>query len=130
MGPQNVSGGALKNFMFAMASDGRMIAIDTAGNLQPVFTGGATEIATGFNNKPTFTGLAVRGEERKVPFVPAEEALGNRPKPKVDRITPEMSMEEYDERKKMLSSTQVSEIEEEPIALPKVERMTSRGKVK
>ncbi|MEJ7591421.1 MAG: pre-peptidase C-terminal domain-containing protein [Planctomycetaceae bacterium] len=55
LGPQNVNNGALKNTLFAMASDGRLFAINTAGTPQAVFTGGASVIATGMTNP---TGLA------------------------------------------------------------------------
>ncbi len=130
----NITGG--KSMTLLEVSEATQIIHDAAGDDANIIFGAViddsmheeimvTVIATGFNNKPTYTGLAF-GEEKKVPFVPAEEALGNRAKPRVERMTAPMSMEEYDERKKMLSSTQVTEVEE-PISLPKVERMTSRG---
>lgn len=130
----NITGG--KSMTLLEVSEATQIIHDAAGDDANIIFGAViddsmheeimvTVIATGFNNKPTYTGLAF-DQEKKVPFVPAEEALGNRAKPRVERMTAPMSMEEYDERKKMLSATQVSEVEE-PISLPKVERMTSRG---
>lgn len=130
----NITGG--KSMTLLEVSEATQIIHDAAGDDANIIFGAViddsmheeimvTVIATGFNNKPTYTGLAF-GEEKKVPFVPAEEALGNRAKPRVERMTAPLSMEEYDERKKMLSTTQVKELEE-PVSLPKVERMTSRG---
>lgn len=131
----NITGG--KSMTLLEVSEATQIIHDAAGDDANIIFGAVidemmhdeimvTVIATGFNNKPTYTGLAAFGEEKKVPFVPAEEALGNRTKPRVERMTAPMTMEEYDERKKMLSSTQVTELQE-TIALPKVERMSSRG---
>lgn len=44
LGPQNVENGAYSNMLFATASNGNLYAFNTAGQLQPIFAGGATTI--------------------------------------------------------------------------------------
>ncbi|MDZ4849321.1 MAG: dockerin type I domain-containing protein [Pirellulaceae bacterium] len=46
-GPRNVEGGRYANLMFATTTSGDIVAFDRAGNLQPVFAGGANRISTG-----------------------------------------------------------------------------------
>lgn len=129
----NITGG--KSMTLLEVSEATQIIHDAAGDDANIIFGAVidemmheeimvTVIATGFNNKPTYTGLAAPGEEKRVPFIPAQEALGTRAKPRVERMTAPMTMDEYEERKKMLQTTPQ---QEEPVALPKVERMTSRG---
>jgi cell division protein FtsZ len=129
----NITGG--KSMTLLEVSEATQIIHDAAGDDANIIFGAVidemmheeimvTVIATGFNNKPTYTGLAAPGEEKRVLFIPAQEALGTRAKPRVERMTAPMTMDEYEERKKMLQTTPQ---QEEPVALPKVERMTSRG---
>ncbi len=46
-GPRNVEGGRFANLLFATAANGRIYCLNTLGELQPVFAGGATSVATG-----------------------------------------------------------------------------------
>jgi cell division protein FtsZ len=135
----NITGG--RSMTLLEVSEATQIIHDAAGDDANIIFGAVidetmedevmvTVIATGFNNKPTFTGLAAPGEDKKVPFVPAEEALGNKLKPRVERMTAPMTMEEYEERKKMIAGTPTPTPQvkrEEEVQLPKVERLTSRG---
>src|SRR5262249_28439011 len=110
----NITGG--KNMTLLEVSEATQIIHDAAGDDANIIFGAVldesmtdevmvTVIATGFNNKPTFTGLAYPGEEKStVPFVTAEDALGAKRPPKVERMTAPMSMEEYEERKRILKS--------------------------
>ncbi len=130
----NITGGRSMTLM--EVSEATQIIHDAAGDDANIIFGAVldeamdeeimvTVIATGFNNKPTLTGLSVE-EKPAIPFVPAEEAFGAKQKPTVVRMTPPMSMDEFEVRKKILAqSPQQREPEPEP-ALPKVERM-SRG---
>ncbi len=133
----NITGG--RSMTLLEVSEATQIIHDAAGDDANIIFGAVldesmddevmvTVIATGFNNRPTFTGLSVE-ENKKIAFVPAEQALGNRAKPKVERMTAPMSMDEYEERKKMLSTSEAptQPRREEPVAMPKVERMTMRG---
>ena len=136
----NITGG--KSMTLLEVSEATQIIHDTAGDDANIIFGAVldesmsdeimvTVIATGFNNKPTFTGLSYPGEEKSnIPYVPAEEVLGAKRQPRVERMTAPMSMDEYEERKRILAS---DGRQEEPrltsteVALPKVERMTHRG---
>ena len=89
-----------------------------------------TVIATGFNNKPTFTGLSYPGEEKSnIPYAPAEEVLGTKRPPRVERMTAPMTMDEYEERKRILQNEgrEEAHIPEPEVTLPRVERMNTRG---
>ena len=133
----NITGGRSMTLM--EVSEATQIIHDAAGDDANIIFGAVldetmdeevmvTVIATGFNNRPTFTGLAAPGEQRKVAFIPAEEALAHHAKPKVERMTAPMTMDEYDERRKMLSPNEATpQRREEYVAMPKVERMTMRG---
>ncbi|MEZ6062800.1 MAG: GEVED domain-containing protein [Planctomycetaceae bacterium] len=55
-GPQNVEGGIYSQMLFATTSGGQMVAFDTAGNLQGIFSGGASSVTLGVGG--TVTGLA------------------------------------------------------------------------
>jgi cell division protein FtsZ len=129
----NITGG--RSMTLLEVSEATQIIHDAAGDDANIIFGAVidesmtdevmvTVIATGFNNRPTFTGLAAPGEERKTPFIPAEEALGHRAKPRVERMTAPMTMDEFEERKKMLSEIPTQR-EAEP--MPSVERVTNRG---
>jgi hypothetical protein len=50
LGPQNLDNGAYKNMLFAITSGGSLVALNTSGQLQPVFANGATSIQTGVSN--------------------------------------------------------------------------------
>lgn len=50
VGPQHVEGGRYANTLFATDDTGRIYALDTSGNLKPVFLNGATSVATGISN--------------------------------------------------------------------------------
>jgi hypothetical protein len=47
LGPQNAEGGRFAQMFFATTADGRLAAVNTDGELQPVFANGATVISTG-----------------------------------------------------------------------------------
>ncbi|HBJ35020.1 MAG TPA: hypothetical protein DDZ51_09720, partial [Planctomycetaceae bacterium] len=47
LGPQNVNNGTLADRLFAVTNTGRLIALDTSGNLIPAFAGSATNIQIG-----------------------------------------------------------------------------------
>jgi len=133
----NITGG--KNMTLLEVSEATQIIHDAAGDDANIIFGAVldesmtdeimvTVIATGFNNKPTFTGLSYPGEEKSnIPYVSAEEVLGTKRPPRVERMTAPMSMDEYEERKRILSSDGREDIREPEVALPKVERMTHRG---
>jgi subtilisin-like proprotein convertase family protein len=53
--PQNLQNGAFADFLFAIDTSGTLYCLDTSGNLQGVFDGGATSIDTGLGSA---TGLA------------------------------------------------------------------------
>jgi hypothetical protein len=44
VGPQHAEGGRLSRMFFATTNDGRLVALNTQGQLQPVFANGATEV--------------------------------------------------------------------------------------
>ena len=46
-GPQNIEGGRFANLLFGVTASGDLYAFDTAGRLQPVFAGGATNVNIG-----------------------------------------------------------------------------------
>jgi VCBS repeat-containing protein len=54
-GPESLQGGAFADLLFAMTSSGRLFALDTTGEPQAVFVGGATFVETGLSG---LTGLA------------------------------------------------------------------------
>src|SRR5690606_10957130 len=47
IGPQNLQDGAFANLMFATGTNGQLYALNTAGELQPVFSGNATSAFMG-----------------------------------------------------------------------------------
>jgi len=61
--------------------------------------------------------------------VPAEEVLGTKRVPRVERMTAPMTMDEYEERKQILRNEGREEaaIPEPEVSLPRVERMSHRG---
>jgi hypothetical protein len=135
----NITGG--KNMTLLEVSEATQIIHDAAGDDANIIFGAVldesmtdevmvTVIATGFNNKPTFTGLSYPGEEKSnVPYMPAEEVLGAKRQPRVERMTAPMTMDEYEERKRILQNegSEEAHIPEPEVALPRVERMTHRG---
>ena len=133
----NITGG--KSMTLLEVSEATQIIHDAAGDDANIIFGAVldesmtdeimvTVIATGFNNKPTFTGLSYPGEDKSnIPYVPAEEVLGTKRPPRVERMTAPMTMDEYEERKRILANEGREDIPEPEVALPKVERMTSRG---
>jgi cell division protein FtsZ len=135
----NITGG--KNMTLLEVSEATQIIHDAAGDDANIIFGAVldetmtdevmvTVIATGFNNKPTFTGLSYPGEEKSnIPYVPAEEVLGVKRQPKVERMTSPMTMDEYEERKRILQNEgrEEARIPEPEVVLPRVERMTHRG---
>jgi len=141
----NITGG--KNMTLLEVSEATQIIHDAAGDDANIIFGAVldesmtdevmvTVIATGFNNKPTFTGLSYPGEEKSnVPYIPAEEVLGAKRQPRVERMTAPMTMDEYEERKRILQNDngygsgpeQVPIPHPHPPHLPRVERMTNRG---
>ncbi len=54
-GPPDVEGGAYANMLFATDSQGNVYALSTTGVLQPIFSNGATSVATGITG---LTGVA------------------------------------------------------------------------
>ncbi|MEI8134259.1 MAG: cell division protein FtsZ [bacterium] len=135
----NITGG--KNMTLLEVSEATQIIHDAAGDDANIIFGAVldesmtdevmvTVIATGFNNKPTFTGLSYPGEEKStIPFAPAEEVLGMKRQPRVERMTAPMTMEEYEERKLILQNEGREDAPrpEPEVSLPRVERMTGRG---
>ncbi len=133
----NITGG--RSMTLLEVSEATQIIHDAAGDDANIIFGAVldetmdeeimvTVIATGFNNKPTFTGFAIQ-EKNTVPFIPAEEALGAKQKPSVVRMTQPISADEYEARKKIIASApQQREQPEEMSVDPKqkVERV-SRG---
>ncbi|MBS1904484.1 MAG: cell division protein FtsZ [Bacteroidetes bacterium] len=137
----NITGG--RSMTLLEVSEATQIIHDSAGDDANIIFGAVldetmddeimvTVIATGFNNKPTFTGLSV-DEKPAVPYAPAEEVFAQKSKPSVVRMTPPMSMDEYEVRKKIIAQqppqrerSEPSTHYEEDVQLPKVERM-SRG---
>ncbi len=49
-GPQTVEGGAYANLLFGITSSGEVVAFNTSGELQPIFSNGATSIQTGLTS--------------------------------------------------------------------------------
>lgn len=133
----NITGG--RSMTLLEVSEATQIIHDAAGDDANIIFGAVldesmtdeimvTVIATGFNNKPTFTGLSYPGEEKSnIPYVPAEEVLGTKRPPRVERMTAPMTMDEYEERKRILANEGREDISEPEVALPKVERINSRG---
>jgi cell division protein FtsZ len=128
----NITGG--RSMTLLEVSEATQIIHDAAGDDANIIFGAVldetmdeeimvTVIATGFNNKPTLTGLSVT-EKPAIPFVPAEEALAAPSKPSVVRMTPPMSVDEYEVRKKIIAQSPAPREREEEIPMPKVERMT------
>ncbi len=130
----NITGG--KNMTLLEVSEATQIIHDAAGDDANIIFGAVldesmtdevmvTVIATGFNNKPTFTGLSYPGEEKSnIPYISAEEVLGTKRPPRVERMTAPMTMDEYEERKRILTNEGREDIPEPEVAMPKVERMT------
>ncbi len=136
----NITGG--KSMTLLEVSEATQIIHDAAGDDANIIFGAVldesmtdeimvTVIATGFNNKPTFTGLSYPGEEKSnIPYISAEEVLGAKRAPRVERMTAPMTMDEYEERKLILAnegSHMEARVAEPEISLPKVERMSHRG---
>lgn len=133
----NITGG--RSMTLIEVSEATQIIHDAAGDDANIIFGAVldetmtdeimvTVIATGFNNKPTFTGLSYPGEEKSnIPYVSAEEVLGTKRPPRVERMTAPMTMDEYEERKRILVNEGREDIPEPEVALPKVERINPRG---
>ena len=138
----NITGG--KNMTLLEVSEATQIIHDAAGDDANIIFGAVldesmtdeimvTVIATGFNNKPTFTGLSYPGEEKSnIPYVSAEEVLGAKRPPRVERMTAPMTMDEYEERKRIMqndssASVSLASPREPEVSLPKVERISHRG---
>lgn len=129
----NITGG--RSMTLLEVSEATQIIHDSAGDDANIIFGAVldesmddeimvTVIATGFNNKPTFTGLSV-DEKPAVPYAPAEEVFAQqKTKPSVVRMTAPMTMDEYEVRKKIIAQSPQPRETDEEMPLPNVERMT------
>lgn len=52
-GPEDVEGGRYADLLFGLTAQGRLYAFDTAGHLQPIFSGGATNIQLRYREPTT-----------------------------------------------------------------------------
>jgi cell division protein FtsZ len=136
----NITGG--RSMSLLEVSEATQIIHDAAGDDANIIFGAVlddqmedevmvTVIATGFNNRPTYAGLAAQNTEPRVAARPEGNMLGgSSSKTKVVRVTEPMSNEEYEVRKKMLEAESAPRLERLPepeVQIPRAERSVTRG---
>jgi len=135
----NITGG--RSMSLLEVSEATQIIHDAAGDDANIIFGAVlddemedevmvTVIATGFNNRPTYAGLAAQNSEPRAAARPENNMLGGQSKTKVVRVTEPMSNEEYEVRKKMLEAESAPRLERLPepeVNTPRAERSVTRG---